>query len=410
MTPPSRRSAPVWLMGLTNATFGMYGGIVAIAVPELLSNQHVPESTIAGMTAVMMSPGFWTFLASPVLDVRFSRRWYSVFTAAVAAFFLVVGMMNLNHLTVLEGSLVLGFFAANLNQSALGGWLSTIVSTEQENQLSVWVTIGNIGGGGAMAVLAGELVRYLPLPVAALLLGVTVMLPSTVFPFMQAPGPDRRLAGESFRQFFGEVVNLLRRREVLIAIVLLVAPAGTFSLTNFLGGLGGDYHASPHFVGVVAGMGVMLGGIAGCLMFPLFSKLLPLRPLYLAIAVVGSLFTFSLIVLPRTPAIFALAFIGENVFQSLAITNGIAIAFETVGRKNPLAATTYCLIVSAFNIPITYMLTVDGAGYSHHGLAGGYAADGATSIAASLLLGLMLLWLGRKSSLRIEAEETAPIA
>jgi MFS transporter, PAT family, beta-lactamase induction signal transducer AmpG len=409
MTPP-RRFAPVWLMGLTNATFGLYGGIVAIAVPELLSNQHVPESTIAGMTAVMISPGFWTFLVSPVLDVRFSRRWYCVVTAAAAAIFLVVGMMNLDHLAVLEGSLVLGFFAANLNQSALGGWLSTITSTEEESQLSVWVTIGNIGGGGAMAVLCGELVRNLPLPVAALLLGATVMLPSTVFPLMQAPGPDRRLASESFSQFFGEIVNLLRRREVLIAIVLLVAPAGTFSLTNFLGGLGGDYHASPHFVGVIAGGGVFLGGIAGCLAFPFVSRLLPLRPLYLAIAAVGSIFTFSLIVLPRTPAIFALAFIGENVFQSLAITNGIAIAFETIGRKNPLAATTYCLIVSAFNIPITYMLTVDGAGYSHHGLAGSYAADAGTGIAATLLLGLMLLWLGRNSGLRLEAEETAPVA
>ena len=72
-------------MGLTNTLFGMYGGILVISVPQLLSARHVPEATIAAMTAAMISPGFWTFLASPVLDVRFSRRWYSIVTAAIAA-------------------------------------------------------------------------------------------------------------------------------------------------------------------------------------------------------------------------------------------------------------------------------------------------------------------------------------
>jgi MFS transporter, PAT family, beta-lactamase induction signal transducer AmpG len=47
-------------------------------VPQLLSNRHVPEATIAGKTAVMASPGFWPFLVSPVLDVRFSRRSYAL--------------------------------------------------------------------------------------------------------------------------------------------------------------------------------------------------------------------------------------------------------------------------------------------------------------------------------------------
>ena len=34
-------------MGLSNAVFGMYGGIIVISVPQLLSARHVPEATIA---------------------------------------------------------------------------------------------------------------------------------------------------------------------------------------------------------------------------------------------------------------------------------------------------------------------------------------------------------------------------
>jgi PAT family beta-lactamase induction signal transducer AmpG len=349
------------------------------------------------MTAVMISPSFWAFLVSPVLDVRFSRRWYSVLTAGAAAALLVAALLNLDHLALVEALLVAGFFFANLYQSALGGWLSSITATEEKNTLSVWVTIGNIGGGGAMAMAAGELVRSLAPSTAALLLGAVVLVPTAVFPWMQAPGPDRRLASESFAQFFGEVASLLKRREVLIAISLFVAPVATFSLTNFLSGLSSDFHASNHFVGLVGGAGVLLGGIGGCLIFPLIDRLLPLRFLYLAIGVAGAVFTLALILLPHTPATFAVALIGENVFQAIAFTALIAIAFDTIGRGNPLAATTFCLMVSASNIPITYMLMVDSAAYGRLGIAGSYAADASFSLLASLLLGALLIRHLRRS-------------
>src|SRR6476660_7260734 len=42
-----RRAVPLWLMGMTNAPFGMYGGILVISVPELLNARHVPEATIS---------------------------------------------------------------------------------------------------------------------------------------------------------------------------------------------------------------------------------------------------------------------------------------------------------------------------------------------------------------------------
>jgi MFS transporter, PAT family, beta-lactamase induction signal transducer AmpG len=396
-----RRSfAPVWLMGLANAVFGMYGGIIVISVPQLLSARHVPESTIAAMTAATLSPGFWAFLVSPALDVRFSRRWYSITTAAAAAVLLVLAFLNFDNLLLFEVLLVAGYFFANLYQSALGGWLSTIVEKQDESRLSAWITIGNIAGGGAMAVMAGEMVRNLSPPFAAVLLGAIIMLPTLIFLWMPAPGAERRPAGESFTRFFGEVMSLLRRREVLIAILLFAAPAATFSLTNFVSGLGSDFQASTHFVGLVGGGGVLVGGIAGCLLFPKIDKLLPLRFLYLAIGVAGGVFTLALLLLPHTPAAFAVALIGENVFQALAITASTAIAFETIGRANPLAATSFCLQISAFNVPISYMLLVDRAGYAWRGVAGSYLADAGVSLTAGLLLAALLIWLARRGRSR----------
>jgi len=383
-------------MGLTNALFGMYGGVLVISVPQLLNARHVPESTIAAMTAAMISPGFWTFLASPVLDVRFSRRWYAVVTALLAALLLAIALVNLDHLRLVQILLVAGFFFANLYQSALGGWLSSIISARQEHQLSIWVTIGNISGGGLMAVITGEIVQRLSASVAALSLAAAVLLPMLVFPWMPAPGPDRRLARESFGRFFGEVLHVLRRGEVVVALALFAAPAATFSLVNLLGGLGSDFNASTHFVGLVGGGGVVIAGIGGCLLFAGVARLLPLRYLYLAIGAAGSVFTLLLIALPRTPLCFAVALIGENVFQSISITASTAIAFETIGRSNPLAATTYCLMASAFNVANTYMLVVDGWGYAHGGVSGSYVVDALVSLSASAVLAAVLVRISRR--------------
>jgi MFS transporter, PAT family, beta-lactamase induction signal transducer AmpG len=393
---PSRHRVPVWLMGLTNLSYGLYGGVVAFAVPQLLGDRHVPESSIAGLTAIAFSPGFWAFLVSPILDVRFSRRWYAVVLAVIASLSLVVAFLNLHHLGLLEVVLTAGFAAAYLYQSAIGGWLSAITSPVEEKTVSVWMTIGNVGGFGLMAMGCNQLVRYASPLAVALLAGISILLPTIAFPFMQAPGPDRRLARESFPQFFGELVSLVKRREVLVAVLLFAAPAGTFSLTNFLGGRGNDFHASPGFVGLVGGLGVAAGGIVGCLVFPPLSRLMPLRPLYLAVGLAGALCSLGLILLPHTPAAYAIILITQNLFQSLAITNSIAVILETIGRDNPLASTTFCFIGSAYGVPISYMLYVDAFGFARGGIGGSMALDAITGMLASLLLGAMLVWLARR--------------
>jgi hypothetical protein len=56
LVAPPRRIAPLWLMGLTNSVFGMYGGIIVIAIPQLLSIRHVPETTIAAMISAYNIP------------------------------------------------------------------------------------------------------------------------------------------------------------------------------------------------------------------------------------------------------------------------------------------------------------------------------------------------------------------
>ena len=54
---------------------------------------------------------------------------------------------------------------------------------------------------------------------------------------------------------------------------------------------------------------------------------------------------------------------------------------------------------SASNIPLTYMLLVDGAAYARHGVTGGYVADAGLSLFAGLTLGVLLIRQKRRGSL-----------
>jgi len=145
----------------------------------------------------------------------------------------------------------------------------------------------------------------------------------------------------------------------------------------------------------VGGLAILLGGVFGCLIFPRLGGWMSLRPLYLTVGLGGSLVTLAMTLLPHTPASYAVVLIGENLIQSLAITISMAIIFETIGQKNPLAATTFCFVGSAYGVPIWYMLKVDTFGFQRGGIAGSLVWDAVSGIVASLLLFGMLRLVAR---------------
>jgi MFS transporter, PAT family, beta-lactamase induction signal transducer AmpG len=239
-------------------------------------------------------------------------------------------------------------------------------------------------------VLAGQLITRLTPSQAGILIGTAVFLPMLLFVAVPSPPPHRRPARESFGRFNRELLSLLKQRQVVMALALFLLPAASFALTNVLGGTGSDFSASERTVSLFAGVGSSAAGIAGSfLLFPL-ARRFPLRPVYLAIGIVGAIFTLSLLMLPRQPWTFAVAITGENLFQALAFATGNAIAFEVIGPDNPFAATLFTVLLAASNLPITYMQFLDGRGYDWHGLAGSILTDACLSVAACFALAWML--------------------
>jgi MFS transporter, PAT family, beta-lactamase induction signal transducer AmpG len=404
-----RRLPPIWLIGLSNATLGFSNGITLFVMPQLMATVHVPEPKIATITAISSSAGFWFVFFGPILDVRFSRRWYATLLAALSGIAAATSFLSVHHLAVLQIAMVVCTASAILSSTALGGWLSNITPHEQKNPLSKWMNIALISGMGVIVAAAGEIVSGLPANSAALLIGTIVFLPTTIFLFMPAPGPDGRLASESFQQFNREVLSLLRRREVVIVLLLFLSPCSTFVLPNLLGGLGADFHASPRTVSLSGGAGAFVPGLIGCFLFPLIARYLRLRSFYFANGILGCLFTLSLVILPHTSFTFALAVFGEFLFQAIAFSIQIGIVFEAIGPDNPLAATTFAFLTAATNVPVTYLTVIDGHAYSIAGITGTLFADAAIGIGACTAAAILLARFGsaRASMTPVIQPETA---
>ncbi|HEX7340806.1 MAG TPA: MFS transporter [Rhodanobacteraceae bacterium] len=392
----SRWRAPIWLMGLTMLPFGMLTGLTLFTVPQLLATQHVPEAEIAGLTALAGSPMFWSFLVCPILDVRFQRRTYALIGAIIAAALVPVTLWNIHHLALFGVLLLVANFASMCMGNALGGWFSTVIKREDESRLSAWMTVGNICGFGLLVAVAIALIHALTLPVAAVVLGIAQLVPLVIYLFIPSSAPGTQLARDSFVQFFAAIGGLFKQRKFLVALAMFLLPSASFSLTNVLGGLGSGFHASAQTIAFAGGTGALVAGAVGSLLLPRLAKHAPLRPLYLGIGFVGAAFTLSLLLLPHQPSTFVVAVLGENVFQSLGITCSFAIAFETIGAGNPLASTIFSVLTAAGNLPIDYMVAVDGHAYAWHGLAGSFMIDAGLGIISCALLTLMLLWLRTK--------------
>lgn len=385
-----QKSLPIWLMGFCNMPLGLGGAIGLVTVPQLLAAEDVPESTIAWITSAALIPLFASFVLAPVLDWRFSRRFYSIFTACLASVLLFIGLLNLADPVVLGAVLMLAVFAVALNQAAVGGWVSTLTGPDDKSRLGAWLTVANVmgfGGGAAVAIL---LIRDLP-PVAgpAAVAGL-LLLPVPLYLIMPAPPPDARLAHEGFAAFLGDVLSLFRQKNVRWLLFFLAMPAASFALSNTMSGLGKDFGASEQFVGTVAGVGVAIAGVLGSLVVPPLVRGLAPDRLYLAIGAVGAVFTLAQLALPLTPFSFAVAMIGQNGIQASATAAASVVILQANGDDNPLAATQYGLLTAAMGLPLAYMQALDGQAYDRGGLVASYLTDALISLAACAILALLL--------------------
>jgi PAT family beta-lactamase induction signal transducer AmpG len=385
-TGPGRKLPPTWLLGLTTLCNGSFSGALIITIPQLLAARGVPEVQIAAITGASFIPGTFIFLLAPILDVGLSRKIYAVGLALMMAGFLVAALNSLSNLPLLAVEMFMANVAYYLFTPAVAGWFGQLVSRSDETVLGAWLAVGTVAGFGVMSALAIVLIRGVLNGLGIALICAFALSPLLIFPFVSEGAKPPLKLRDSFGPLWSSLAGVLSNRHILRMAFLFAAPAATFSLTNTLGGIGKDFHASEAFVGLIGGVGTTVGGIFGALVAPVLARRFPPLALYIGVGLAGALFTLALLIPKPTPFLFATAMIGENVFQSAAFALVNALVLLSIKKGSPIASTQFALLNAAVVIPITYMQFLDGKGYDLGGLAGSFSMDAGLSITACVIL------------------------
>jgi PAT family beta-lactamase induction signal transducer AmpG len=379
--------------------FGCYMGFMTTALPLLLSAGHISVDRIATISAVVLSPTFWAFLMSPVLDVRFHRRFYSIAFTLLAAVCLAGAVLTIHHLFVFEVLLTLGTISIVMFAGALTGWMPDLVNEEQQSWLGAWMNVANIGAAGAFGTLAIMLMRHTPAPIAAVLLGAIVAAPLLLLFWFPQPTKPYRTAAETFRNLFRDVYKLSKKRACLLGMIALISPCGCFALTNLFSGLGADYHTPEAWVAWVGGVGIAIACSAGCLAGAPLCRRFPRRTIYLLLGMTGALVCAVAYFAPKNEFWFTAVILAYNFFQGMNYTAFSSLQLQIVGANNPLAATQMSLLASLANGSMSYMTWLDGRGYQAGGIRGLLATDG---LLAAVFCLILLWFFHRIESRRLE--------
>ena len=385
----SRVKLPTAVLGLANLPLGFGNGLMLSVVPQLLAARHMPEPVISDITAIGLAPGFAIFLAGPLLDIRFSRRAYAVAATILTALASVAAVLAISRPILLGVAVFIVSAASSLNLIAIGGWFGSLLNKEQDASLGTWMSVSFTIGFSLEAMAAVPLVHALPAPVAAAVLALPILAPLLIYAVLPAPPPDVSLSRENFVTLFRRIFALVWQREIMRLLVLFVLPTGCFALTNTLSGLGGDYQASERFVGLINSVAVTITGIGGALLVPVLVRRSATWRLYLWIGAFGAVTTLLFAALPRTPSVFALAMVAENLAQAMTLTMATVAALQSLDHDAPLAATQFGLITAVPQLPVTYMQWLDGHAYGSGGLTGMYVVDGGLSLAACVMMTLV---------------------
>lgn len=374
--------------------YGAFNGVVTVALPYLLRRHGVPIERIASIGAFVQAPTIWYFLWAPIVDLGFRRRTWLIMLSVTSAAFAAAALGHDMATSIGRVTLLL-VIASAINQpisSVVGGLVSGAMPDRLRGHTAGWSQAGILGGG----VLAGGLSLWLAAHwsprsaalAAALLIGV----PGFAVLAVRDNQPRPADFGAHLARMRREVTATLRRRKVWLGFAYFLSPVAAGALMNLFSAVGVDFHASSNVViAVVAIAGVLTpaAALVGGIICDHFDRWLvyPLAGFLSAASVAGML------IAPTRPLTYVLGGAAYAIATGFGYAAFMSLAFELLGTKTAASGTRFTLFMAAVNVPVVYMLRLDGLGHARFGLRGMLAADGIANAVFAVVLLVGTRWL-----------------
>lgn len=392
--PPERP----WVFGLLIAPLAVLSnGLIGGALFYLLLKQGVGAARAGGIVAFLNLPQTIYFLWSPITDFWIRRRTWLMVAATAAA----VVMLTAFHQSSLASpwAVALMFLSACLGQlvvASCGGMMGTLHSEANRRQASSFYQSGSLAFGAlALFVLVG-LSERLRLGALGWIMAAMIALPSLAA--MAAP-EQRTVGGVGARQTLAQIWHEFKatflRWDAIPYTLIILFPMASGAMMELLPGLAKDYQISSQQVAWLNGLGGALLMAAGALSATLVSAQVRATVAYLTAGLANAATLAVLAVGPLKPMVY---FAGTVLFLftiGAGYALSTAVVLEFMGGSGKSGSARYSIINSLLNVPVVYMVWIDGKSYGLWGARAMPAADAIVSaVGASILL---LYFLSRRN-------------
>ena len=396
MSARSKRWPPPWLFLILILPGGIFNGFTQTPLPFLLGKAGVTVDRIANIESLLQVPTVLYFLWAPLVDMKLRRRTWLVLASFVSAGCLAVAMplVGVRYLTAVTAVLLAGMTINVMVSSAQGGLMVSTLSRAGQAQASAWTQAGNLGGGALGAGISLWLLTRVPLPVSVLATAAMTAVPSLAA-LTIAEAPPARTSGlvDHIRKVGKELITVFHSRRTVWGLLLLASPVSSGAALNLLPAVASHYG--------VGAQGVMwVNGMAGGLVLALGSLLATLVPgewdrrlTYAGAGLLNGLAALTLMAGDRASVYFT----GTVLYL---ITTGFgyarftALVMDVLGHGEHGMSTRYSLFLAAGNLPIAYVLWLDGQGFRRFGTNGLFGVDAAGNLLVFTLV--MSVWLMRR--------------
>jgi MFS family permease len=293
-------------------------------------------------------------------------------------------------ITMLSVSLMVASVFNQPVSSAIGGLVAAVMPEPVRGHTGGWSQAGILGGGIIAAGSAIWLTDHASTFVVALVAGALISCPAFVVLGVREPPIDRTKRLEHLRRMIAETKALLRRRDVWLAFIFFLSPIGAGALMNLFSAVGDEFHVSSGMVIIavtIAGLLTPFGAIIGGILSDRYDR----RIVYAAGGFLAAASVSVMVLAPMRPATYFIGAATYALATGFAYATFMALAYALLGKGSASSGTQFTLFMASVNVPVVYMLRLDGLAHARFGIRGMLLCDGAANLVfAVVLLGVSL--------------------
>jgi PAT family beta-lactamase induction signal transducer AmpG len=381
--------------------WGIITGYIGVAVAYFLAQAGVSTEQIAGLLALGFIPQTWKFLWAPIVDTTLGqRKWYVLAASICGVGTLAISVIppQASFLLLLTAVMLVTYVAGTLLCMSVESLMAYATPANQKGRAGGWLQTGNLGGSGVGGGAGLWLALHTDKIVAGSLLGGVCLLCASALGLVHEPPRVRCQDG-----FVPELANVLRdlwqvarSRLGFLAFLIFFLPIGTGAAGGLFSTIANDWYASGDTVALVNGVLGGLAAAAGCITGGYLCDRMDRKMAYGLYGMLQAFAAIAMAIAPRTESMFVLFTLTYGLINGLAYAGFTAVTLEAMGLG--AAATKYTLFASLSNVPIGYMIFVDGWVQTHWGSGAMLCAEAA--ICLTSLLGFVLVATATKRTAR----------